>query len=279
MRRATWAGVFAGSAAGATAALVGLSAFAAPAPACAAVRTVPDGFATHYKAGGGNCAYPVLPADHYLVALSEGEYAGARACGTILEVTGPARTIRVLVVDRCGPCKPGEIDLSEEAFAALAPLGKGRIPVSYRTLVDPPVENLAVRVRGGSNPYWLSLLVMGHGNPLRSVRARAPGRPWTPLVLTDYNAWQAPHGLGKGPFAVEITDIRGHRAQVTGIRLIIDLVQRTRTRLYGTQAKPSKAAPTPRPSKKPRPTVVPELPAPPPRTPVPAAARQTPACT
>ncbi|GAA3211899.1 expansin EXLX1 family cellulose-binding protein [Actinocorallia longicatena] len=246
-----------GSVAGAAVALLAVAAFTRPTPACALSpslelvpvkgRSIPSpstGWATHYAASGGNCTYPALPADRYVAALSPAEYRGAAACGTYLDLRGPHGTVRVEVVDQCVKCKPGELDLSDEAFARLAPMKSGRVPITYTPVTDPAVPPLAVRVRGGSNPYWLSLLVMNHGNALAGVRARAKGRPWTSLRLSTYNAWQAPEGLGPGPFTVEVTDVRGHKATVRGIRLVIDLVQKTEVSLYRRGGTPP-AAPTP----------------------------------
>jgi len=52
---------------------------------------------------------------------------------------------------------PGHIDLSAQAFARIAPLVAGLAPVTYQTIADPPLPApLALRVKEGSNPYWLA---------------------------------------------------------------------------------------------------------------------------
>src|SRR5580693_8584865 len=96
-----------------------------------------SGEATHYElaAGGmGNCSYPSPPAGQLYVALSPAEYGAAAACGSYLQVTGPDGSVTVEVTDQCPECQAGHIDLSEQAFARIAPLNAGLVPVSYHTI-------------------------------------------------------------------------------------------------------------------------------------------------
>lgn len=271
VHRRTWAGAAAGVVAGGTAGLLGVSLFAGSAPACALTPEAPTrGRASYYEitSGGGNCGYPAPPDDGLYVALGPAEYAGAHACGSHLRVTGPLGSVRVKVVDSCPGCARGELDLSRKAFARVAPLKKGLADISYQRVPDPPVPPLSFMVRKGSSAHWLSLSVLDHGNPLARVRARAPGRSWRTLVHTDYNAWQVPGGLGPGPFTVEVTDERGHRATATGIRLAIGVVQPTRVRLYPRESSasgrpaPSPADTSPAPADPPRRTASSGAPAP-----------------
>lgn len=232
MGRGMWGGALVGGAFGALMAVGGVALLDGADAACAAIRA--QGRATHYeiRSGGGNCGYYAPPDDRLYVALGPEEFGKAGACGGYLDVTGPNGKVRVKVVDSCPMCEPGEIDLSRTAFARLAPLTRGIVPVTYTKVIDPPMPALSAGVRKGSNPYWLSLFFIDHGNPLVKVRARAAGRPWQDLVHTDYNAWQAPRGLGPGPFSAEITDDQGHTATLRGIEMEIGAVQPTRVRLY-----------------------------------------------
>jgi expansin (peptidoglycan-binding protein) len=156
------------------------------------------GTATHYvlPASGGNCSYPGPPADGLYVALSPSEYDGAAACGGYLEVTGPDGSVRVEVVDQCPPCQAGHIDLSETAFARLAPLSAGLIHVTYRTIADPPLPGpVSLRVKEGSSPYWLALLPMNTGNPVASVEVKSSSHGWQELARASFNYWIASSGL------------------------------------------------------------------------------------
>ena len=194
------------------------------------------GIATHYvlQAGGGNCSYPGPPANHLFVALSAPEYDSAAPCGSYLLVKGPRGSVRVEVIDQCPECKAGHIDLSEAAFAKLAPLVKGIIGVSYHTIANPPLPApVAFLVKNGSSRYWLALVVMNTGNAIASVQLEtAPGR-WLKLAHLNWNAWIAQHGAGPGPYTVRVTDKLGHQVTIHDVALKPNAVQRTKTWMYG----------------------------------------------
>lgn len=251
-----------GAVAVAVAIVVGLTqiaspqACAAPVPMAAAASTLVTGTATHYvlPSSGGNCSYPGPPADGLYVALSPSEYDSAAACGGYLEVTGPDGSVRVEVVDLCPPCQAGHIDLSETAFAKLAPLSAGLINVTYRTVADPPLPGqVSLRVKEGSSPYWLALLPMNTGNPVASVEVKSSSRGWQELARASFNYWIASSGMGAGPFTVKITDTLGHAVTVTGIQLDPGVVQATATMMYGpgvqAAAVPPSATPSPSPTR------------------------------
>ncbi|ADL44746.1 expansin EXLX1 family cellulose-binding protein [Micromonospora aurantiaca (nom. illeg.)] len=231
------------------------------APACAAP---PVGGATHSgkatfydsEGAGGNCSRPAAPADRMYVALGPSEYASGASCGGFLDVTGPRGTVRVLVMDQCPECAPGHLDLSAEAFARIADPVQGVVKVSYRAVVNPRLSGpLTFRMKEGSSQWWFAVLVGDHGNPLRSVEVRQNGS-WRAAQRQDYNYWLIASGAGPGPYEIRVTDVYGHRATATGIRMLPGQVQRSKTRMYG--ADPATPRPTP---KKPTPT---------PRTPTPS---------
>ncbi|WP_030270237.1 expansin EXLX1 family cellulose-binding protein [Micromonospora globosa] len=231
------------------------------APACAAP---PVGGATHSgkatfydsEGAGGNCSRPAAPADRMYVALGPSEYASGASCGGFLDVTGPRGTVRVLVMDQCPECAPGHLDLSAEAFARIADPVQGVVKVSYRGVVNPRLSGpLTFRMKEGSSQWWFAVLVGDHGNPLRSVEVRQNGS-WRAAQRQDYNYWLIASGAGPGPYEIRVTDVYGHRATATGIRMLPGQVQRSKTRMYG--ADPATPRPTP---KKPTPT---------PRTPTPS---------
>ena len=216
------------------------SATTRPSPTASPSRTatskgpVVRGQATHYGPAhlGGNCMFPSLPANRLTVAAGPDLYAAGAGCGGYLDVTSGGRTVRVKITDQCPECGPGHLDLTSEAFTALAPLDRGLIPITYRVVTNPkPAQALSFRVKEGSSRYWLGLLVDGTGNRLRSVEIKTGGG-WKSLQRTDYGYWLAPSGAGAGPFTVRVTDVAGHRATASGIRLAPSAVQRTGVRLY-----------------------------------------------
>ncbi len=138
------------------------------------------------------------------------------------------------VVDQCPPCGAGHIDLSEQAFARIAPLSAGLVGVSYHTIADPPLPGpLSVLVKTGSSAYYLALLPVNTGNSLASVQVSSPSHGWQDLTRASYGYWLAPAGLGAGPFTVRLTDSAGHQATLTGIQLSPGAVQATSTWMYG----------------------------------------------
>jgi expansin len=206
------------------------------------------GEATHYvlSAGGGNCSYPSPPASQLFVALSPSEYDSAAACGSYVQVTGPDGSVTAEVIDQCPPCQAGHVDLSEQAFARIAPLAAGLVRVTYRTVADPPLPApLSLLVKDGSSAYWLALLPIGAGNPVTSVRVSSAARGEQELSRASYGYWLAPSGMGAGPFTVRLTDSEGHQAIVTGVILTPGVVQPTRTWMYGAAAPPSSPPPAP----------------------------------
>jgi expansin (peptidoglycan-binding protein) len=227
-------------AATAVAVAVGISQ-ATSSPACASVMTVTGtgtttGEATNYllQTGDGNCSYPAVGAGQLYVALSPGEYGAAAACGSYLEVTGPDGSVKVQVADQCPECAAGHIDLSQQAFSQIAPLSAGLVPVTYHTIVNPPLPApLSLRVKEGSSQYWLALLPIGSGNPITSVRVSSPSHGWQNLTHASYNYWLAASGMGPGPFTVQLTDSVGHQATLTGVSLTPGVVQSTGTYMYG----------------------------------------------
>ncbi|WP_349878739.1 expansin EXLX1 family cellulose-binding protein [Micromonospora sp. HUAS YX12] len=232
-----------------------------------------SGKATFYdsEGAGGNCSRPAAPADRMYVALGPDEYASGASCGGFLDVTGPRGTVRVLVMDQCPECAPGHLDLSAEAFARIADPVQGVVKVSYRAVVNPRLPGpLTFRMKEGSSQWWFAVLVGDHGNPLRSVEVRQSGS-WRAAQRQDYNYWLIESGAGPGPYEIRVTDVYGHRATATGIRMLPGQVQRGKTRMYGTN--PATPKPTP---KKPSPTPTPSPSAP---TPSPTPAAPTPALT
>jgi expansin (peptidoglycan-binding protein) len=205
------------------------------------------GTATHYVLSGtGNCSYPSPPADGLFVALSPSEYDGAAACGSYVDVTGPDGSVTAEVIDQCPPCATGHVDLSEAAFARIAPLSAGLVSVRYRTVADPALAGpISLRVKEGSSPYWLALLAQNTGNPLASVQVEGRSGGWQNLTRADYNYWLAASGAGPGPFTVRLTDSAGHQVTVPGIALEPGVVQDTGTPMYGAGAAAAPVAPAP----------------------------------
>jgi expansin len=203
-----------------------------------------SGTATHYVLTSlPNCSYPSPPANDLFVALSPAEYDSAAACGGYLTVTGPDGSVTVQVIDQCPDCATGHIDLSEAAFAELAPLSAGLINVHYQQLTDPPLPGpITMEVKSGSSQYWLALLADNTGNPLASVQVETASGGWLSLTRASYNYWIASSGAGVGPFTVRLTDTEGHQVTVRNVALDPGAVQSTGVFMYGAGSDPAAGA-------------------------------------
>lgn len=191
--------------------------------------------ATFYApaAPGGACMTLTVPASRYTAAVGPAEYRGSAACGSYLQVTGARGTILVKVDNLCPECPAGHIDLSDEAFAAIDAPAKGRVPVTYRTVQDPPVSGgIVVRVKEGSSRWWLALQIDNTGNALRTVEVSNNGGPWRSTKRSDNAFWVLDSDPGTGPFQVRITDVAGHVAALPSVTLNPGPLQRFDVRLY-----------------------------------------------
>jgi expansin (peptidoglycan-binding protein) len=203
------------------------------APPCTPERRAAVGTATHYAIeDAGQCSFGRVPNG---VALAPADYAGGAMCGACLLVTGPEGQVVVRVVDTCPICKPGDLDLGRDVFPRIAPLEAGRVPIAWRVVACPLDGNLAFRFKDGTSAAWLGLQVRDHRYPLATVEARAAAgeAPWKTLVRTDYNYFIGT-GLGPGPFAVRVTDTRGHTVEEPAVAMADPSTIRPGTRQLAT---------------------------------------------
>jgi expansin (peptidoglycan-binding protein) len=222
--------------------------------ACAAPpsTTTSSGKATFYDLAGGtgNCSFPSAPADDLFVALSPSQYASAASCGSYIDVTGPKGKVRVKVIDSCPECPVGHLDLSRTAFKKIADEVQGVVPIKYKAVVNPPTPGaLSMRIQEGASRYWFSLLVDNHANRLGSVQVAGPGGSFRTAKRATYNYWIIDGGAGSGPFKIKITDVYGHTATVSQIKLSPNVTQKTSVRL--TSGAVTGSAGTPKKAKKP----------------------------
>ena len=93
-----------------------------------------SGEATYYAADGtGACGFKASPNDLLVAAMNKSQYSKSR-CGQCVLVTGPKGTVKVRIVDLCPGCSHGDLDLSEEAFMAVASLSAGRVKITWHVV-------------------------------------------------------------------------------------------------------------------------------------------------
>ena len=167
------------------------------------------GDGTYYDAdGSGNCSFDAS-SDLMVGAMNHTDYGDSAVCGECVRIQGPSGSVTVRIVDQCPECKPGDIDLSPEAFSKLADPSLGRIDISWKVVscgVDDPIE---YHFKDGANPYWMAVQIRNAQNAILKVEAMKNGAYET-LERTDYNYFLDESGLGEGPYSFRVTDTYGH---------------------------------------------------------------------
>jgi expansin (peptidoglycan-binding protein) len=190
--------------------------------------TTYEGDATVYEAEDGNGACSFGPSDDMMiVAMNETDYETARACGaTVLVRAANGNSVTVRVTNVCPlPCAPGQLDLSQEAFAELADPMLGRIPVTWSLLSPGTSDTISIRYKDGSSQWWCGIQAIDHRNPIAKLEVDA-GDGWRALPRTGYNYFLSENGSGCGG-DIRITDIYGERLTVRGLPVRPDVVQPT----------------------------------------------------
>ncbi|MEH0471029.1 expansin EXLX1 family cellulose-binding protein [Streptomyces sp. B21-097] len=201
------------------------------APSAGGIRpgTVHTGVATAYDIGDGNGACSYGPtSDVMTAAMNTADYDTSQACGAYVSVRAAnGASVTVRITNECpAPCAVGQIDLSQQAFAKLAPLVTGRIAITWSVLSPATSDTISIRYKTGSSPYWCGIQAIGHRNPLARLEVRTSAG-WTRLARTGYNYFLSEHGAGCGS-AIRLTDVYGEQLTVEGIAVRANVVQPTR---------------------------------------------------
>jgi expansin (peptidoglycan-binding protein) len=179
---------------------------------------VHPGIATYYDAtGDGACMFGPSPGDLMVAAMNAEEYDTAAACGSYVFVAGPGGSVMVRIVDLCPECLAGHLDLSREAFARIADLPQGRVPIAWQ-VVSPALNGpIAYHFKDGSNQWWTAVQVRNHRNPVARLEVSIGGA-WVDVPRTSYNYFvQTNPGMGPGPYSFRVTDIYGNSLIDSGI--------------------------------------------------------------
>jgi expansin (peptidoglycan-binding protein) len=169
------------------------------------------GIATYYDAtGAGACSFDPSPEDLLVAALNAQEYDNAAWCGAYVSVSGPRGSVTVRIVDLCPGCQAGHLDLSREAFAQIAALPQGRVPITWQ-LVSPALSGpIGYHFKTGSNPWWTAVQIRNHRNPVARLEYFLNGG-WVSVPRTSYNYFvQTDPGMGPGPYTFRVTDSFGN---------------------------------------------------------------------
>jgi expansin (peptidoglycan-binding protein) len=174
---------------------------------------VPEtGVATYYDAtGAGACSFDPTPNDLDVAAMDMPEWNGSAPCGECVTVTGPKGNVTVRIVDLCPGCEKGHLDLSMQAFAAIADISAGRVPITWQVVPCAVSGNLAYRYKEGSSQYWTAIQVRNHRLPVKSLEVELGGA-WQTVARSDYNYFVDAMGVGTtGGFRVRVTASDGQQ--------------------------------------------------------------------
>ena len=76
---------------------------------------------------------------------------------------------------------------------------------------------MAYRFKDGSSAFWTAIQVRNHRYAIATLDARDASGAWRPLARTAYNYFVAAGGLGAGPLALRVTDVRGQAIEDASI--------------------------------------------------------------
>lgn len=169
-----------------------------------------SGEATYYRATGkGNCSFEASD-DLMVAAINTKDYDTAAMCGAYLTVTGPEGEVIVRIVDRCPACKPGDLDLSKQAFERVAKTSDGRVPVTWQIVsgsVSGPVEYFYM---DGTTRYWTAIQLRNHRWPISRLEILpAKAKEWLKVERRVYNYFVYPKPIAAGSLKVRVTSVTG----------------------------------------------------------------------
>ena len=188
----------------------------------AAQNPLHTGQATYYETanGDGNCMFGPSPDDLMVAAISALDYGLADYCGAYVEVYGPNATIQVRIVDKCpdAGCTKGHLDLSPQAFAKIAPLTTGIVPITWRVISPNLGRPLSYFINKDANQWWTAIQVRHHRNPIVKLEYLSSAGQWVTLERQDWNYFVGLN-MGGGPYTLRVTDTYGHVLQDSNITL------------------------------------------------------------
>lgn len=164
-----------------------------------------QGVATYYAAtGDGACSFGPSPNALDVAAINQNEWDGSGVCGECVTITGPSGMVTVTIVDLCPDCETGQLDLSQQAFAQIADVSAGRVPITWEVVACNVTGNLEYEIKDGSSQYWTAILVRNTRLPITKLEWMQNGT-WTEIARADYNYFVVSSGVGPGSYQVRVT--------------------------------------------------------------------------
>ena len=168
-----------------------------------------QGVATYYAAtGDGACSFGPSPNDLNVAAMDQPEWNGSAVCGECVAVTGPKGSVTVRIVDLCPGCEMGHLDLSQQAFAQIADVSAGKVPITWKVVACDVTGNVEYQIKDGSSQYWTAIQVRNSRLPVEKLEWMQGGT-WSDISRAAYNYFVVSGGVGPGSYQVRITSSTG----------------------------------------------------------------------
>jgi expansin (peptidoglycan-binding protein) len=145
--------------------------------------------------------------DGLFAAINAAQFEGSARCGECLEVTGVAGTAVVKVVENCGDCAEGDLELAPQAALAVNGALSGREPVTWRRVACPVDGTLRFQFQG-SNPFYLKIQARDHRYGIASM-AYQQGDDFLPMLRTADNFFTANTTVPAGLVTVRVQATSG----------------------------------------------------------------------
>lgn len=187
-----------------------------------------NGVATEYAAADGDGACLFGPSsDMMIAAMNVTDYQESEACGAHIVVhASDGASVTVLITNECpAPCAPGQLDLSQQAFAKIADPSAGRVSVTWELISPSDAGTLSIRYKTGSSQWWCGIQVIGERNPVARIEV-STSSGWHQLSPTGYNYFLSTDGTGCG-HAIRITDIYGQQLITGALTVQPNVIQST----------------------------------------------------
>jgi expansin len=120
----------------------------------------------------------------------------------------------VRIVDLCPECEVGHLDLSQQAFAQIADVSAGRVPITWQVVACDVTGNISYELKDGSSQYWTAIQVRNSRLPIASLEWQENGA-WTEIQRADYNYFVVASGVGPASYQVRVTASDGQTLEDT----------------------------------------------------------------
>lgn len=168
-----------------------------------------NGHATYYAAdGSGNCGFDPSN-DLDVAAMDASEWNGSAVCGECVAITGPKGNVTVRIVDQCPDCEQGHLDLSQSAFAKIADVSAGNVPITWQVVACNASGPVQYFIKDGSSQYWTAIQVRSSKYAISKLEYKTGAGTYTNVTRADYNYFVVDQGVGPGPYTVRITSSTG----------------------------------------------------------------------